>query len=78
MIEEVARSMATVPHLSRLRKLIICDGVKVRDKNKFRSGEVTPERAAAYEQYKAELRRLAKVLWALSAERADCMLRMHR
>jgi len=66
LIEEVAKSMATVPHLACCPKLIICDGYKVREKNKFRSGEITADRVAAYAAYKANLR-------ALAADPLSCM-----
>jgi len=39
---------------------VLCDGYKVREKNKFRSGEITPERVGAYAQYKLNLHALTK------------------
>jgi hypothetical protein len=58
LIEEVVNSIGLVEFLQRVPKLIICDGYKVKDKSRFRSGEVTEERAAAYVEYKANLRAL--------------------
>ena len=48
-----------MPSLCDCPKLIVCDGYKVKDKNKFRSGQITPERAAAYIEFKRRLRALA-------------------
>jgi hypothetical protein len=56
----VVRSLALVDYLPACPKLIICDGYKVRDKSKFRSGEVTEERASAYLKYKLALRELTE------------------
>jgi hypothetical protein len=42
LIEEVIASISFAG-LEKCRKLIVCDGVKVREENKFRSGKVTGE-----------------------------------
>jgi hypothetical protein len=60
LISEIGKSLKLVDHLTKCPKLIICDGYKIREKNKFRSGEITPERVEAYAQYKLNLHALTK------------------
>ena len=60
LIEEVAASLSFMPALCQCPKLVVCDGYKVKDKNKFRSGQITRERAQAYIEYKRRLRSLAE------------------
>lgn len=59
LIEEVAASFKLVEHLASCPKLIMCDGYKVKEKNKFRSGQITTERADAYNEYKSRLHSLS-------------------
>ena len=59
LIEETIASFYHVKHLSRCPRMIICDGYKVRPRSKFRSGEITIDRATAYEDYKKTLRELS-------------------
>jgi hypothetical protein len=60
LISEIGKSLKLVDHLIKCPKLIICDGYKIREKNKFRSGEITQERVEAYAQYKLNLHALTK------------------
>lgn len=60
LINEVGNSLKLVNHLVKCNKLIICDGYKIRDKNKFRSGEITQDRVDAYIEYKKNLHLLTK------------------
>lgn len=55
LIEEVVASISSFAGGSKCRKLIVCDGVKVREENKFRSGKVTGEGLVRYEQYLSRL-----------------------
>mmetsp|Transcript_26277 Transcript_26277/g.34170 ORF Transcript_26277/g.34170 Transcript_26277/m.34170 type:complete len:103 (+) Transcript_26277:648-956(+) len=56
LINEVANSLKFIPNsILNCPKLIICDGYKFRDKNKFRSGEITSEWVDAYIEYKKNL-----------------------
>ena len=43
LIEEVFESIAVLAGLGECRKIIVADGVKVREHDKFRSGICTPE-----------------------------------
>jgi hypothetical protein len=55
-IEKVAESIKTyAPQLSSCRKIIVCDGSLVRDKNKFRSGRVTQDAYDRYVEYKKKI-----------------------
>ena len=55
-IEKVMESLCNfAPSLESCRKLVVCDGCLVRDKNKFRSGRVTQEAYDRYVKYKAAL-----------------------
>ncbi|CAE7200888.1 unnamed protein product [Symbiodinium sp. CCMP2592] len=44
-----------VPELLQCRHIVVCDGYRLANDSKFRSGIVTQERAKAYEQYVASL-----------------------
>ena len=58
-VEKVFDSIAThAPCLAGCRTIVVCDGVLVRDKSKFRSGRVTPEVLGRYIEYKSRLRTL--------------------
>lgn len=59
-IEEVLASIADFGGLKGARKIIVCDGVKCRDVNKFRSGVVTKEARAKYEVYLQRLMHLTQ------------------
>jgi len=61
LINEVANSLKFIPNsILNCPKLIICDGYKFRDKNKFRSGEITSEWVDAYIEYKKNLQVLTE------------------
>ena len=59
LIEETVGSMRHhAPALAECPTLVLCDGYKVRDAPKYRSGQVTAEGGAKYEAYVAKLRAL--------------------
>ena len=58
MFERLMDHFAHVPELRNCRKIIMCDGCKIGDKDKFRAGKVTAEGAQRYAEYVANLRRL--------------------
>lgn len=60
VIEEVvAALLGQVPLLRKCSLLIVCDWFKVKDQNKYRSGQITAEKASRYQEYVARLRRLS-------------------
>jgi len=59
-IEEVLASIDVFGGLRGARKIIVCDGVKCRDVNKFRSGVVTEEMRIKYEVYLQRLMYLTR------------------
>ena len=59
-IEEVLASIDDFGGLKGARKIIVCDGVKCRDVNKFRSGVVTEEARVKYEVYLQRLIHLTR------------------
>lgn len=63
LIEETVSSIARHAGASpatETRLLVVCDGVKVRAKSKFRSGQVDEDGAARYEAYLDRLAWLAR------------------
>lgn len=58
LIEEVFASIAALGGCGACRKIIVADGVKVREENKFRSGVVTADAEAAYRRYLHRVRAL--------------------
>ena len=60
LIEETVGSMRHyAPELAACPTLVLCDGYKVKDQPKYRSGQVTAEGGAKYEAYLERLRALA-------------------
>ena len=60
IIEEIVGALiGHVPLLCGCQKLIVCDWFKVKEANKYRSGQITAEKARRYEEYVARLRRLS-------------------
>ena len=60
IIEEIVGALlGHVPLLRRCPKLIVCDGFKVREANRYRAGQITAEKAARYREYVERLRRLS-------------------
>ena len=59
LIEEVFESIAVLAGLGDCRK-IVADGVKVRERDKFRSGICTPEAMSNYRHYLSRLEALTK------------------
>ena len=60
LIEEVFASIAALGGCGACRKIIVADGVKVREENKFRSGVVTADAEAAYRRYLHRVRALTR------------------
>lgn len=63
LIEEVMHSFYYCPGLVECRKVIVCDGVNQIDDEKkplWKSGRVTQSHVPLYDEYKANLRNLAK------------------
>jgi hypothetical protein len=60
LIEETFLSFALTPELSACKKIIVADGVKIKDQSKFRSGMVTTEADAAYRHYLHRLSHLIR------------------
>ena len=60
LIEEVFESIAVLAGLGDCRKIIVADGVKVREHDKFRSGICTPEAMSNYRHYLSRLEALTK------------------
>ena len=60
LIEEVFESIAVLAGLGECRKIIVADGVKVRERDKFRSGICTPEAMSNYRHYLSRLEALTK------------------
>ena len=60
LIEEVFESIAVLAGLGECRKIIVADGVKVREHDKFRSGICTPEAMSNYMHYLSRLEALTK------------------
>ena len=60
LIEEVFESAAVLAGLGGCRKIIVADGVKVREHDKFRSGICTPDAMANYGHYLSRLDALTK------------------
>lgn len=60
LIEEVFASIAALGGCGACRKIIVADGVKVREENKFRSGVVTADAEAAYRHYLHRVRALTR------------------
>ena len=58
-IEKVMESLRIfTPQLAGCRKIVLCDGCLVREKNKFRSGRVTQDAFNRYTAYKHALANL--------------------
>merc|ERR1711935_1308455 len=60
LVSHTVRSLRHATGMLRCRLLIVCDGVKVKEKNKYRSGEVTKEMADNYKVYISRLKRLSQ------------------
>lgn len=60
LIEEVFASIAALGGCGACRKIIVADGVKVREENKFRSGVVTADAEVAYRRYLHRVRALTR------------------
>jgi len=59
VLEETLSSFAHAPELRQCRLVVVCDGCKVREKVKYRSGIMPKDRALAYEEYLGRLDKLA-------------------
>eukprot|EP01043_Picozoa_sp_COSAG02_P022893 COSAG02_NODE_1204_length_13898_cov_42.005870_10_plen_424_part_00 len=60
VIEEVVGALlGQVPLLRKCPILVVCDWFKVKDQNKYRSGQITAEKAARYQEYVRRLRCLS-------------------
>jgi len=60
IIEEIVGALlGHVPLLRKCPILIVCDWFKLKEQNKYRSGQITAEKAARYEEYVARLHRLS-------------------
>ena len=60
MFEALMESFDLVPGLTTCNKIIVCDGVRQGDVNKFRSGLVTPDAQCDYDRYVTALGDLAR------------------
>lgn len=60
LIEETFLSFTLTPDLAECNKIIIADGVKIKQHSKFRSGMVTAEADAAYRHYLHRLSHLIR------------------
>ena len=58
LLERVFKSFKKVNHLTDCPKIIVCDGYKIGDVHKYKSGVITGESAAKYQEYIAKLKSL--------------------
>eukprot|EP00300_Choanocystis_sp_HF-7_P024345 c2576_g1_i1.p1 GENE.c2576_g1_i1~~c2576_g1_i1.p1 ORF type:complete len:333 (+),score=67.10 c2576_g1_i1:27-1001(+) len=87
ILEQTITSLSLIPCLCpnpaqsvarTCRLVIVCDGCRVTDDNKFRQGKVTSDKAADYDEYKRRLRELSAQDqgWLAGAEIVELKERM--